>query len=121
MPHTNQKISNSANRAESVVASLKLPATPSAPPASAVTAPMRRPPNAVAKNTAGKYGVKNTSGRIRARHHRAPVDKAREEAANPRLKSGEGCVMPCQASRNWSINFAMGHISRSAYRKQGQA
>src|SRR5664279_6094967 len=121
MPHTVQKINNSANRAESAVAALKLTVTPSAPPASAVTTPIRRPPNAVAKNTAGKYGVKNTSGRIKARHHRASVDKARQKAANPTLKSAEGCDMPCQASRNWSINFAMGNISRSAHRFQGRA
>jgi hypothetical protein len=44
----------------------------------------------VAKNTAGIYGVKNTSGRIRERHHRAAVAKATQDAANPMLKSGDG-------------------------------
>jgi hypothetical protein len=58
--------------------------------------------------------VKNTSGRISERHHRAAVDKARQEAANPMLKSGEGWDVPCQPRRNSSINFTMGHISRSA-------
>ncbi len=92
---------------------LKLMATPSAPLASAVAIPTRTPPNAVAKNTAGKYGVKNTSGRIRERHHRARVARARQDAANPMLKTGVGCDIPCQPRRNSSINFTMIHISRS--------
>jgi hypothetical protein len=37
------------------------------------------PPNAVAKNTAGKYGVKKTSGRISERHQRAAVASARQQ------------------------------------------
>jgi hypothetical protein len=67
----------------------------------------------VAKNTAGKYGVKNTSGRIRERHHRVMLDKTMQEAANPTLKSGDGRDVPCQPRRNSSINFPMPHISRS--------
>src|SRR6266404_2466917 len=65
------------------------------------------PAKAVAKNTAGKYGVKNTSGRSRERHHRAPVAKATQEVAKPILKSGDGRVIPCQPCRNSSINFTM--------------
>jgi hypothetical protein len=68
----------------------------------------------VAKNTAGKYGVKKTSGRIIERHHRAVVDRTRQDAANPVLKSGEGSDIPCQPRRNSSINLAMGHVRRSA-------
>ena len=104
-PQTAQKISSSANRAESATWLLKLTATPSAPPASAVAIPIREPPTAVAKNTAGKYGVKNTSGRIWARPHRATVAKARQQAAKPMLKSGEGWEIPCQPCLNSSINF----------------
>jgi hypothetical protein len=73
----------------------------------AVAIPIRTPPNAVAKNTAGIYGVKNMSGRIRAKHHRAAVDNARQEAANPVLKAGVGWDIPCQPLRNSSINFTM--------------
>ena len=80
-------------------------------PAIAVAIPIRKPPNAVAKNTAGKYGVKKTSGRIWARPHRAAVDSARQEAAKPMLKSGEGWEIPCQPRRNSSINFVMGHFT----------
>jgi hypothetical protein len=90
-------------------------------PAIAVAIPTRKPPNAVAKNTAGKYGVKNTSGRISARHHRTAVDKPTQVAANPMLKSGDGRDIPCQPRRNSSINFNMGHISRSANPEYGQA
>src|SRR6266478_4155312 len=103
-------MTRSANLAKSAGASLKPTVTPSVPPTIAVAIPSRYPPNAVAKNTAGKYGVKNTSGRIRERHHRAAVDKARQEAANPTLKSSDGCDVPCQARRNSSINFTMDHI-----------
>jgi len=62
--------------------------------------------------------VKNTSGRIRERHHRAAVDKARQEAANPTLKSSDGCDVPCQARRNSSINFSMDHISQAISESQ---
>jgi hypothetical protein len=57
--------------------------------------------------------VKNTSGRIRESDHRAAVDKARQDAANPMLKSGDGWDIPCQPCRNSSINFTMRYNSRS--------
>ena len=82
-PQTAQKISSSANLAGSATLSLKLTATPSAPPAIAVAIPTRKPPKAVAKNTAGKYGVKNTSGRIWANPQRAVVAKTRQQTAKP--------------------------------------
>jgi hypothetical protein len=99
----------SAILAKSAVLSPKLTVAPSAPPRIAVAIPTRRPPNAVAKNTAGIYGVKNMSVRIRARHQRAAVDKATQETANPMLKSSDGRDIPCQPLRNSSINSAMGH------------
>ena len=95
-PQTAQKITSSASRAESAVVPPKLTKTPSAPPAIAVAIPTRKPPKAVAKNTAGKYGVKNTSGRIWARPHRASVASDRQQPAKPMLKSGEGWEVPCQ-------------------------
>src|SRR3954453_18907329 len=101
----------SAHLAKSTGAAPKLTLTPSPPPRIAVAIPIRYPPNAVAKNTAGKYGVKNTSGRIRERPHRAAVAKARLDAANPMLKSGDGSDIPCQPRRNSSINFAIRHIT----------
>src|SRR3984957_16419817 len=100
--------------AEPPAVSPKLTVTPSTPLASAVAIPTRNPPTAVAKNTAGKYGVKNTSGRISERPHRAAVESARQQAAKPAPKGGEGCAGPCQPRRNSSINFAMGPVSRSA-------
>src|ERR1700687_4004980 len=111
----------STNLAESAGAPLNWMLTPSAPPASAVTTPTRKPPNAVAKNTAGKYGVKKTSGRIRESAHRAAVAKARQDAANPMLKSGEGREAPCHPRRNSSINFAMGRIISADRRIQRSA
>src|SRR5215212_2554831 len=69
--------------------------------------PTRRPPQAVAKTTAGKSGMKKTSGRNSARHHRAPVARTRQDAANPILKSVEGCDVPCQPRRSSSIHFTM--------------
>src|SRR5882724_12448631 len=102
---TTQKISSSANRAGSAVVLPKLTATPSAPPASAVAIPIRKPPKAVAKNTAGKYGVKNTSGRICASPQRAAVASRRQQTAKPVLKNGEGSETPCQPCLNSSINF----------------
>src|SRR3984885_4643150 len=107
-------MSSSASLAESAAVSPKLTVTPSTPLASAVAIPTRNPPTAVAKNTAGKYGVKNTSGRISERPHRAAVESARQQAAKPAPKRGEGCEVPCQPRRNSSINFAMGPVSRSA-------
>src|SRR5207249_7203101 len=71
--------------------------------------------------TAGKYGVKNTSGRIRERHHRAAVAKARQEAANPMLKSGDGSDVPCQPRRNSSINFIMDYITSADWRIQNKS
>jgi hypothetical protein len=68
----------------------------------------------VAKKTAGKYGVKNTSGRIWARNHRAAVDSVTQDAAKAMLKNGDGRDIPCQPRRSSSTNFIMGHISRSA-------
>ena len=53
-PQTAQKISNSANLAESANAPLKLRMMPSMPLAIAAPMPIREPPTAVAKNTAGK-------------------------------------------------------------------
>jgi SAM-dependent methyltransferase len=47
-----------------------------------VAIPIREPPTAVTKNTAGKYGVKNTSGRIWASAHRAAA-AATAGAAEP--------------------------------------
>src|SRR6202163_4606194 len=121
MPQTAQKISSSANREESSAASLKLIPTPSAPPASAVTIPIRKPPNAVAKNTAGIYGVKNTSGLIWARPQRDAVARARQKMAKPMLKSGEGWEIPCQPFLNSSINFIMGVVTSRDQRIQNKA
>src|SRR3979409_1215391 len=106
-PHTTQKISSSASLAVSAEPALKFTPTPSRPPAIAVATPTRAPPKAAAKNTAGKYGVKNTSGRIRARPHRAAVAIARQQAAKPTLKSGDGCDIPYQPRRNSLIHFPM--------------
>src|SRR3954465_5618113 len=61
----------------------------------------------VASTTAGKYGVKNTSGRIWARPHRAAVLAARQRAAKPAASNGVGWVYPRQPRLNSSINFAM--------------
>src|SRR5450755_2207746 len=102
-------MTSNAILARSAGASLKLTVTPSVPPTSAVAIPTRSPPNAVAKNTAGIYGVKKTSGRIRTRHHRAAVDSRRQQAAKLALKSGDGCDVPRQPRRNSAINFTMGH------------
>ena len=60
----------------------------------------------VASTTAGKYGVKNTSGRIWASPHRAAVLPARQRIAKPTASSSEGWVNPCQPRLNSSINFA---------------
>src|SRR5437868_6367748 len=111
----------SAHLAKSTGASPKLTLTPSPPPSIAVAIPIRYPPNAVAKNTAGKYGVKNTSGRIWERTQRAAVAKARLDAANPMLKSGDGSDIPCQARRNSSINFTIRHITSAEQRIQNKA
>jgi hypothetical protein len=45
-----------------------------------------------------------------ARHHRAPVAKARQQAAKPMLKNGDGWDVPCQPRRNSSINLNMGTL-----------
>src|SRR6185437_742036 len=66
---------------------------------------------AVAKKTAGKYGVKYTSGRSIARIHRAAVDRARQVIENPMLNASEGREIPCQTCRNSSINPARGRIT----------
>src|SRR3982074_3724490 len=110
-PHTTKYIGRRASLVKSAGPSLKLTVAPSVPPTRAVAIPIRKPPNAVAKNTAGKYGVKNTSGRIRERDKRAAVDRAMQEAANPRLRSSDGWDIPCQPRRNSSINFTMDHIT----------
>src|SRR6185312_5594373 len=120
-PQTAQNISSSASRAESAIAALKLRVVPSAPPATAVTIPTRAPPTAAARNTAGKYGVKNTSGRIWAIPQRAIVDKARQPAAKPVLKSSEGWEIPCQPRRNSSINFFIGIVTSRDQRIQNMA
>ena len=103
------------------MALLKLTVTPSAPPAIAVAIPIRAPPTAAARNTAGKYGVKNTSGRIWAMPQRAIVDKARQPAAKPVLKSSEGWEIPCQPCRNSSINFFIGIVTSRDQRIQNMA
>ena len=102
-------MASSASLAVSAGAPLKVMVTPSRPLARAVAIPSRKPPNAVAKTMAGKYGVKNTSGRISDRPHRARVVSARQATANPMLKAGEGRDVPCQPCRNSLINFAMRH------------
>src|SRR5664279_2140889 len=114
-------MTSSTNLAESAGASPKLRVRPSAPPASAVAIPTRKPPNAVAKKTAGKYGVKKTSGRISESDHRAAVDRARQQAANPALKSGEGRDVPRQPRRNSSISLAMRHHTSAGRRIQNKA
>ena len=53
-PQTAQNITSSASRAESATLLLKLTVTPSTPPAIAVAIPIRAPPTAAARNTAGK-------------------------------------------------------------------
>src|SRR5713226_8613143 len=113
-------MTRSVSLAKSAGASLKSMVTPSVPPRIAVAIPIRYPPNAVAKNTAGIYGMKNTSGRIRERHHRAAVARARQQAANPMLKSGDGSDDPCQPRRNSSINFTMGYITSADQRIQNK-
>src|SRR5205809_4756763 len=65
--------------------------------------------------------MKNTSGRIRERHHRAAVARARQEAANPMLKSGDGSDVPCQPRRNSSINFIMDYITSADWRIQNKS
>jgi len=90
-------------------------------PARAVAIPTRRPPNAGAKKTAGKYGVKKTSGRISERRYRTALARARQAAAKPMLKSGEGPGVPCRPRRNSSINFAMGHATSAEPRIQDKA
>ena len=57
---------------------------------------------------------------VRPDQRKAPARRGRQgrqATANPMLKSGEGWEIPCQPSRNSSINFAIGHISRSAQSK----
>src|SRR6187200_1151599 len=61
----------------------------------------------VASTTAGKYGVKNTSGRIWASPHRAMVLATRQRIAKPIASDREGGENPCQPRLNSSINFAM--------------
>src|SRR5260370_26395867 len=65
--------------------------------------------------------MKNTSGRISERPHRAAVASARQEAANPMLKSGDGSDVPCQPRRNSSINFTMGYITSADWLIQNNA
>src|SRR5438445_9713284 len=120
-PQTAQKISSSAQRAVSARTLPKLMATPRVPPASAVAIPIRKPPTAVAKNTAGKYGVKNTSGRIWARPQRAAVAETRQQIAKPVLNSGEGWEIPCQPCLNSLINFVIGIVTSRDQRIQNKA
>src|ERR1700754_4562290 len=68
---------------------------------------MRKPPNAVAKSTAGKYRLKANSGRISDRLHRASVASARQRTAKPAPKSSDGCEIPCQPRRNSSVHLAI--------------
>src|SRR3954447_14842162 len=120
-PQTAQKISSRANLAESAKAPLKLMMTPSRPLATAAAMPIREPPTAVAKNTAGKYGVKKTSGRICANPHRAAVASARQKSAKPTLKSSEGWEIPCQPCLNSSINFVIVVVTSRDQRIQNKA
>src|SRR4051812_25222833 len=120
-PQTAQKISNSASLAESAKLPLKLTITPSTPLATAVAIPTREPPTAVAKKTAGKYGVKKTSGRSWANPQRAAVASARQNTAKPALKSGEGWEIPCQPCLNSSINFAIVVVTSCDQRIQNKA
>src|SRR4051812_48187131 len=120
-PQTAQKISSRANLAESAKAPLKLMMTPSRPLATAAAMPIREPPTAVAKNTAGKYGVKKTSGRSWANPQRAAVASARQNTAKPALKSGEGGETPCQPRLNSSINFAIVVVTSCDQRIQNKA
>src|ERR1043165_6780200 len=61
----------------------------------------------VASTTAGKYGVKNTSGRICASPHRPAVASKRQRMAKPIASGSAGWEIPCQPRRKSSINFAM--------------
>ena len=119
-PQTAQKISSSAS-ARNRPALPKLTVTPSAPAAIAVGIPTRKPPTAVAKNTAGKYGVKNTSGRIWASPQRGVVAKTRQQTAKPMLNGGEGWEIPCQPCLNSSINFVIGVVTSRDQRIQNKA
>src|SRR6185437_9482915 len=74
---------------------------------------------AVAKKTAGKYGVKYTSGRSIARIHRAAVDSARQAIENPTLNASEGREIPCQTCRNSSISPVRGRIRRYSESESG--
>jgi hypothetical protein len=75
----------------------------------------------VAKNTAGKYGVKNTSGRIWANPQRAVVAKTRQQTAKPMLNGDEGWEIPCQPCLNSSINFVIGIVTSRDQRIQNKA
>src|ERR1044072_7864406 len=71
----------------------------------------------VASTTAGKYGVKNTSGRICASPPRISVASAMQRMAKPTESDSRGCEVPCQPRRNSSINFAMDlslHVHRES-------
>src|SRR5882757_2818307 len=68
---------------------------------------MRKPPNAVAKSTAGKYRLKASSGRINDRLHRAAVASARQRTAKPVPNSSDGCEIPRQPRRNSSDHLAI--------------
>src|SRR5260221_2335501 len=120
-PQTAKKISNRATLAESAKAPLKLTMTPRIRLAMAVPMPIREPPTAVAKNTAGKYGVKKTSGRSWANPHRATVASARQKTAKPTLKSGAGWEIPCQPCLNSSINFVIVVVTSRDQRIQNKA
>src|SRR5207237_4019496 len=53
--------------------------------------------------------------------HRATVDKARQPAAKPVLKSSEGWEIPCQPRLNSSINFIIGLVTSCDQRIQNKA
>ena len=95
--------------------------TPSAPPASAVTIPIRKPPNAVAKNTAGKYGVKNTSGRISESAHRAAVDKSKAECCKSDAEKRRGLGYSVPASPELVDQFRHGPITSADQQIQNKA
>ena len=65
--------------------------------------------------------MKNTSGRICAKPHRATVARARQQTAKPVLNSGEGWEIPCQPRRNSSINFVIGIVTSPDQQIQNKA
>ena len=102
-------------------ASPKLTETPSAPAAIAVRIPIRKPPKAVAKNTAGKYGVKNTSGRIWAKTpaRRGRQSEAADRKAHAEQRRGLGNSLP--AVPEFVDQFRHGVVTSRDQRIQNKA